>query len=135
MRACVLDRADLAIDPEQPHVDAAQPDGTAEVRRPRHMAAANVDYGLLAGRAGINLNFSYTGSQQDTIFPPPDYAPQNVQLADYLLVNLTGRLAISDRLGVYLRADNLFDEDYTEVVGYASPGRSVHLGLRYGAGH
>ena len=99
------------------------------------MAAANADYRLLAGRAGLNVNLSYTGAQRDTIFPPPSYAPETVLLDDYLLVTLTGRFALSERLHVYLRADNLFDESYTEVVGYGAPGRSLHLGLQLGTGH
>ncbi len=115
-------------------VDAVEPDGAPEIRRPRHMAAGNVDYRLLAGRAGINVNLSYTGSQRDTIFPPPSYVPETVPLDAYLLVTLTGRFALTERLQVYLRADNVFDEAYTEVVGYRSPGRSVHAGLRFETG-
>ncbi|MGE0624791.1 MAG: TonB-dependent receptor plug domain-containing protein [Pseudomonadales bacterium] len=116
------------------YVDATQPDGAAEIRRPRHMAAAGAHYRLLSGRAGVNVNLSYSGPQRDTIFPPPTYAQETVLLDDYLLVTLTGRFALTDRLDVYLRADNLLDEAYTEVVGYRAPGRSLHLGLRFGAG-
>lgn len=126
--------AALSVTGSYTFVDATQPDASAEIRRPRHMAAAAVDYRLLAGRAGVNVNLSYTGAQRDTIFPPPTYAPETVTLDDYLLVTLTGRFALTRRLDVYLRADNLLDETYTEVVGYRSPGRSVHVGLRVGAG-
>lgn len=124
----------LQVSASYTHVDAEQPDGTAEIRRPRHMASANVDYRLLAGRAGINVNLSYSGTQRDTIYPPPSYAPQTLALSDHLLVDLSGRLRVSERLEVYVRAENVFDEHYTEVAGYRSPGRSVHLGLRYGGG-
>ena len=98
------------------------------------MAAANVQYEWFDGRAGANLNLSYTGSQNDQIFPPPSFAPETVVLADYLLVNLTARYRFTERFDVYVRAENLFDEEYLNVVGYRTPGRSVHLGLRLATG-
>ena len=110
--------------------DSTAPDGVQEVRRPRHMAAANLNYAWLGGRANVNLNLSYTGSQTDQVFLPPTFAAATVKLDDYLLTNLTGSYAISERFEVYLRADNLFDEDYVNVVGYRPPGRSLHLGIR-----
>ena len=124
----------LAITMSYTYTDSTQPDGTREVRRPRHMAAANVQYQWFDGRAGANLNLSYTGSQNDQIFPPPSFAPETVVLADYLLVNLTARYRFTERFDVYVRAENLFDEEYLNVVGYRTPGRSVHLGLRLATG-
>jgi vitamin B12 transporter len=128
----IVDNLDLAL--SYTFTDTNQPDGSREVRRPRHMAAANFNYGFLSGRAGMNLNFSYTGSQTDQVFLPPLYAPETVELADYLLVNLTGRYRVMKRLELYLRAENLFDEAYVNVVGYRSPGRSIHAGVRLSTG-
>jgi outer membrane cobalamin receptor len=39
--------------------------------------------------------------------------------------------AWTPRLGATLRLENLFDEEGEEVGGYAAPGASAALGLRY----
>ena len=132
VRGRIVENLDLAL--SYTYTDTKQPDGGREVRRPRHMAAANVNYGWLSGRASMNLNLSYTGSQTDQVFLPPIYAPETVELADYLLVNLTGRYRATRRLELYVRAENLFDEAYVNVVGYRSPGRSIHAGVRMTTG-
>jgi vitamin B12 transporter len=124
----VLSGLDTAL--SYTYTDSRQPDHSREIRRPRHMAAANVDYRWFRDRAGLNLNLSYTGSQRDTVFLPPSYLPETVVLDDYVLVNLTGSFAVSERFEIYLRAENLFDEDYVNVVGYGTPGRSIHAGFR-----
>ena len=93
------------------------------------MAAANVNYSLPSQRIAVNLNVSYTGAQTDQIFQPPTFAPDTVKLSDYALVSLTGRYALGSHIELYVRAENLFNEDYVNVVGYRAPGRS---GLRIG---
>lgn len=126
--------AHLSLDATYTWVNSQQPDGAREIRRPRHMASASANYRWLSGRANLNVNLSWTGNQLDTIFPPPTYAAQAVELADYVLVDVAGSYALSERLALYLRAENLFDEDYVLVTGYRAPGRSVHLGVRFGVG-
>ena len=126
----LTDRLSLAL--SYTYTDSKDPQGVREIRRPRHMAAANLHLDALRGRAGVNLNLSYTGSQTDRVFLPPSYQGQTVALDDYLLVNLTGSYRFTERFELYLRADNLADEDYLNVAGYRTPGRSVHLGIRLG---
>ncbi len=96
------------------------------------MAAANLNYGFINQRANVNLNVSYTGAQRDVIFPPPFFLEETVKLSDYLLVDLSSSYALNNRLSVTLRVENLFDEDYTTVVGYRTPGRGVYAGVRLG---
>jgi vitamin B12 transporter len=36
---------------------------------------------------------------------------------------------VREGMQAYLRVENLFDEDYEEVLTYTSPGRSVFVGL------
>jgi vitamin B12 transporter len=121
---------DLQLRLSYTYTRSKQPDESTEVRRPRHMAAANLNYSLLDQRANMNLNVSYTGAQDDVIFLPPLFAPEVVQLSDYLLVDLSGSYSLTDRLAFNLRVENLFDEDYTTVVGYRTPGRGVYAGVR-----
>ncbi len=118
------------------YTDASEPAASGgrqrEIRRPRHMAALNLDYAFAADRAGVNLNLSYTGAQLDldfSRFPSP-----LVRLDEYLLVNLAASYAVSEQLTVYARADNLFDTGYENAFGYRSPGAAFHAGLRVAFG-
>lgn len=114
------------------YTDSEEPDDAGgkqtETRRPRHMAALNLDYRMLNDRVGLNLNLSYTGEQTDqdfSVFPSP-----YVTLDDYTLVNIAASYAASDTLTIYARAENLFDEDYENLFGFRTPGAGYYAGIR-----
>ena len=114
------------------YTDAKEPSAAGgevnEIRRPRHMAAANLNYQFWRDRANVNLNVSYMGEQLDddfSTFPAP-----RVPLAAYTLINLAGEFAASDTITLYGRIDNLFDKDYENALGYASPGIGAFVGAR-----
>lgn len=115
------------------YTDASQPDATGrqqrEIRRPRHMAALNVNYAF-RGRAQVNANLSYTGEQTDVFFPPFPASQETVSLNAYTLANLTGSFAITDNVTIFARAENLLDETYENVYGFATPGVGGFLGAR-----
>ncbi len=97
-----------------------------EVRRPRH------SFNLIAtGEAGpLNWGASaaWVGRRRDTDF---DLFPaQTVILDEYLLTSLNIGWRVTRRLEAYVRAENAFDDDYQDVVGYNTPGRSIYAGLR-----
>ena len=119
------------------YLDADQPDGaggfTAEVRRPRHMASANFNYRFMESRGNINLNLSYTGDQYDTFFPP-GAAGQQVKLDSYTLVNLAASYQATNRVRVYGRIENLFDEAYEDVIGFNTPGIGAFVGVQVKSG-
>jgi vitamin B12 transporter len=52
-------------------------------------------------------------------------------LDDYTVVNLSGSCDISDRVQIFARVDNLFDEYYEEAFSYATPGLSGYIGLKW----
>jgi len=54
---------------------------------------------------------------------------QNVELDSFTLVGANARYRLSDTVALTLRGANLLDEEYHEIVGYASPGRAVFGGL------
>jgi vitamin B12 transporter len=96
------------------------------------MAALNLNQRF--DRANLNLNVSYTGEQLDQYFPPPTYARTVVDLPSYVLTNLTGEYRLTDWLTVYGRIENLFDETYTDVLGFQGSGRGAYLGIRLSPG-
>lgn len=111
------------------YLDATDPDGARELRRPRHSGSANLNYAFLGGRGNVNLGALFNGSQRDSEFVSATPASV-VTLDDYTLVNLAVSLAVTDRVEVFVRGENLLDEDYTEVFGYAAPGAAGYLGVR-----
>ena len=115
--------------------DSTQPDGSGgevdEVRRPRHMVSANLNYAVQE-RTNINLNVSYNGSQYDLFFPPFPQPSEQRKLDGYTLVNLAASYQVTNRVQVYGRIENLFDEQYEDVLGFNTPGIGAFVGVRLG---
>jgi vitamin B12 transporter len=101
-----------------------------EIRRPRHSAnlIAHGDAGHL--RWGVSL--AYVGARRDMDF---DLFPAAaVRLGDYVLASANVGYRILPQLELFARAENAFDADYQDVVGYHVAGRTVHAGLRVALG-
>ena len=107
--------------------------GTAlvrEVRRPRH--SANLIAHGRSGRLRWGAGLSWVGTRTDTDF---DLFPATtVRLDDYGLASLNVAFRVLPQLELFARAENGFDADYQDVVGYNTAGRTVHAGLRVALG-
>ncbi|MEQ8858008.1 MAG: TonB-dependent receptor [Pseudomonadales bacterium] len=112
------------------YLDASDPDGRREVRRPSHSGSVNLHYALGDGRGNVNLGAVFNGRQQDSEFISATPASR-VTLGAYTLLNLAASYDVSDTLQVFVRGENLLDENYTEVFGYRSPGIAGYLGVRF----
>jgi vitamin B12 transporter len=116
------------------YTDASQPDGAGgdmeELRRAPHIGSLTLGW-----QPRTDLQFSlaaqYNGSQDDQFFPPWPEASRIVGLDDYTLLNLTATWTVREGTELYLRGENLLDEDYEEVYGFGAPGAGGYLGLRY----
>ena len=115
------------------YIDSTSEDATGrdtdEVRRPRNTAALAANYHF--GKANLNLSAVYNGSQLDDFFPPFPTPQARVNLDSFTLLNFAGSYQLSDQLVLTMRLENLLDEDYEEVFGYASPGFAAYGGIRY----
>jgi vitamin B12 transporter len=124
----------LSINATYTYTDSVESDGAGgyrdEVRRARHTASFNLSWQAL-DNLHINTNAQYNGSQLDQFFPPWPAPSEMVTLSDYTLLNINANYSASDRLDIYLRLDNLLDEDYEEVFGYQTLGFGASLGLRF----
>lgn len=112
------DTLNLSLD--YAYIDAEDADGNPLVRLPEHSGDLTLSYdpdGPLSGAVLVRYNGSETNTDTTT-------------LDNWLRVDLTGRYAISDRVEVYGRIENLFDEDYQQILGYGTPGLSGTLGAR-----
>lgn len=97
-----------------------------EVRRPRHSGNLVADW--TADRLTLGAALSYVGKRRDTDF---DLFPaQTVVLDDYVLASARIAFRIAPALELFGRVENLGDANYQDVVGYNTPGRSIHGGVR-----
>ena len=87
--------------------------------RARRMVALAASQRFGALRLGGDLQF--TGVRADGTHT----------LGSYLLANLSARYALSSKLALFGRIDNLFDRDYQTVYGYNQPQRGVFVGLNW----
>lgn len=106
--------------------DAGAGSALREVRRPEHSANLYGDY--TAGRLTVGGALAYVGERIDSdfdLFPAP-----RVRLDAYVLASARIAWRIGEGLEAFARIENGFDEDYRDVVGYATQGRSAYAGVR-----
>ena len=102
---------------------------TQAVRRPKNIASVNVTYAPAAAPFSATVTVRYNGRQKDVAFTP-SYSAVYADLKAYTLVNLAATYNVTRSVQVFGRIENLFDENYQEVFGYATPGRAAYGGLR-----
>ncbi len=101
------------------YIDAKDASGARLARVPRH----NLNLGLAAkldeaSRATVDVNHVSGLIDRGATMP------------GFTVVNLGATRTLNDRAEAYLRVENVFDRDYEVIRGYATPGRSVYVGLR-----
>ncbi len=101
------------------YTDARTPAGTRLTRVPRHDLFLGLDADL-ANRLRGSLGVQHVAGRAVEFGTP---------FQDYTVVNAGLRYGVTDRADIYLRIDNLFDRHYQQVPGYATPGRSIHIGV------
>lgn len=111
-------------------LDADDPDGKTEVRRPEHELGLRGQWQLPNGRSLLGFDLRHVAGNYDDAFYAWPIEPERIELDDYTLVSLTAQHELSDRLVLTARVENLLDEDYEEIVGYAGRGRTAYVGLR-----
>ncbi|MBS0478358.1 MAG: TonB-dependent receptor [Proteobacteria bacterium] len=96
--------------------------GKQLARRPRQSVSASIDwttpFKLTIGATVLAVGDSF------------DDAGNVNRLDGYVVAGVRAELPIGARLALYGRVDNLFDERYTVVRGYGTPGRAAYGGIR-----
>ena len=108
--------------------DTEDDQGDQLVRRPEHQFSAGVGYSMLANALKVGANLRHVKDRVDTAFNE-DFSTSLVELDDYTVVDLAARYLINESLSIKARVDNVFDEEYQEVLGYNTPERSYFIGL------
>ena len=108
----------------------SEENGVEEVRRPGNIASAVLTWAAPGDRASASLIVRHNGATDDVAFTDPSFIPVTVRLDDYTLVNFNARFQLNDRVEIFGRAENLFDETYEQVFSFVNQGRSVIGGVR-----
>ena len=112
------------------HLMAQDPNGIAEIRRPRDSARADVGYTFDKGRGKTSMSIIYNGTMPDTAFMMPFFTPTRVALGDYWLVNIAASYQVSPGVEIFGRVENALDQRYYEVYGFSTPGIGAFAGMK-----
>lgn len=91
-------------------------------RRPRQSVNASIDY-----RWPFGLQTGATITHVDSSF---DNASNSRKLEGYVLVDVRASLPVTEKIELYGRIENLFDERYETIFRYGQPGRAAYAGVR-----
>jgi len=110
------------------YLDATDPDGNEEIRRPRHAGKFDLTAKFAEGRGRFNFAVIYNGAMKDQNFGT--FPATVVTLDEYVLVNAAVSYKVQENVELFARVQNLFNKDYEEISGYATPPVSVYAGVR-----
>ena len=111
----------IALSADYACIRATEADGTALRRLPRHSGDLALGFhpsGPLSGTVLLRFNGRETSSDGS-------------RLGDWTRVDVNARYALSERLELSARIENLFDAHYQQILGYGTPGLSGSVGVRW----
>lgn len=84
-----------------------------------------------SGNLRMTINYNHSGRRVEWADTDFDGKPdQQKGMSAYSKVDLSGSYKLSRTTEIFFRVENLFDEDYTEAIGYNTAGVSSYSGLR-----
>ncbi len=117
---------DLALRMGYTYVDATNPDGSTEARRPQHELTLGATLQTFGGRGSVSADLRHVAGNFDTQFWG---AFELAELPDYTTVDVAARYGLTDRVTLTGRVVNLFEEDVSDTWGYAGRDRTLYVGL------
>ena len=96
--------------------------GNDLARRPKHALTLSGDW---SSRSGFRL-----GADLRVVSGSFDDAANLVPLGGFEVLTLRGEWDASDRITLFGRVENAWDETYQTAAGYATPGRGAYVGAR-----
>jgi len=99
-------------------------------RRPRHCFSLNLG-SQLTNAFFISTNLQAAGNTKDITFDPPFYTQTELQLKNYLLVNLYAEYGFyQNKLKLFADLRNVTNTKYATIYGYNSPRFNAYGGFR-----
>lgn len=101
------------------------------LRRPKNTLSFSIG-SQLAKSIYSSLQFHSVGTSHDVYFNPVTFAAEPIILKNYLLVNFYTEYAFANnRLKLFADLRNVFDESYSDIYGYNTPGFNGYGGIRF----
>lgn len=97
-------------------------EGSDLARRPRHSGTVSLDWNRF-GDFSLGADLRVVGGSFDD-------AANLAPLGSYAVLTLRGSVDVSDRVELFGRIENVWDEQYQTVAGYATQGRAAWIGAR-----
>ena len=91
-------------------------------RRPKSQATFNIDWGFHP-KGSLNISTSYIGERWDD-------SSNTREMEAYTKVDLYSSYDLMENLQIFFRIENLFDEEFQQVHGYAGAGASFYGGIK-----
>jgi len=108
------------------YLDATDPDGSVEIRRPKHELGLGATLETFGGRGTVSADLRHVAGNYDTQFWG---AYETVKLPEYTTVDVAARYALTDHVTLTGRVQNLFDAEVMDVWGYPGRERTAYVGL------
>ncbi len=112
------------------YLDARDPDGSREVRRPMHELGLDLGYKLPNDRTEVNVAVRHVAGLTDFDFTAPAFGGAKIELADYTVVDLAVEHRLNEQVSLTGRVNNLLDARYQEVDGFAMQRRTAYAGVK-----
>ena len=97
------------------------------LRRPKDKFSLNINY-RFTKKANINLSIIYIGERDDMEFL--DWTSTRVIMPSYTLLNATYSYDLLQNVQIFIRLDNILNEEYEMIKGYGTPGFSTYGGFK-----
>ncbi len=91
-------------------------------RRPENQVGFNINWAYIE-KGNLNLGASYVGHRWNN-------ATNTRKTKHYTEASLSTSYNLTSNIRIFGRIENLFDREYQEVRGYATPGRSFYVGAK-----
>lgn len=119
---------DVFVKASYTYLDAKEPGGEEEIRRPPHSGSLGLTYGFHQNRGTVFVDAVYNGEMKDFDF---SVSPtRRVTLSDYIMVNAGADYQLTDTFQLFGRVENLLDQDYEEVYGFNTQGVTAFAGFK-----
>ena len=76
-----------------------------------------------------SLSYQYNADRQDIFFDPITFASTPVTLDSYSVLDLYVKHRITDKLSAFASLNNIFNEEYQEVLNFTNRGRNARFGI------
>jgi vitamin B12 transporter len=103
------------------------------IRRPRLVTNAEVGYKPISTLA-LSASYRYAGSRFDSGYDAdlgPYGALNQIKVRYYNLIDLGINWDVSKSFSLGLKLENILNEDYQEIIGFQTRGRSAYLKLNF----